>query len=448
MKKDKWMVLSVLTAMTMSSCTSGRYIMSVETISADSNGNNIRITYSDGETEMYSLGNISVRLDPNGGLLINQNSIGLTYGAPYELPTPDYEGRQFLGWYYEDTLIPTKGEAWTYCLGGTLVAEWYGVDNAGFIMSEYMYPQTEVKDTKLKSILTTIAGELPSSLNHQSWTSYEYYALYNQRDFMFYQDVVYEDCKYRGVYFTSYRITDCESFYLSTINSYQDDNGYFINNVYWFKWEPIEWKKVKDIDGNSILLSEKILDSQQFYKSADSGVLRERSPYDDPTKTESVYDNNYEYSDIREWLNNKFYEDAFSSAAKKSMESMVVNNSAYSTGYSTNEYACNNTSDKVFLLSTQDALNSYKNGLESWDSLYAYATDYAKCQGVESSYNEGSPYNGTSQWWLRSSYNEQSHFSQSIKSDAQQSSVYTWCYVTSLTSYGVRPAIKEFSIKS
>lgn len=53
MKKDKWMVLSVLMAMTMSSCTSGRYIMSVETISADSNGNNIRITYSDGETEMY-----------------------------------------------------------------------------------------------------------------------------------------------------------------------------------------------------------------------------------------------------------------------------------------------------------------------------------------------------------------------------------------------------------
>ncbi len=78
-----------------------------------------------------------VRFDFNGGEAKIEMELGngetvtvniyddmLTYGKAYELPVPSREGFVFDGWYYEDSLVPLKGEKWEYFEYITLEAKW------------------------------------------------------------------------------------------------------------------------------------------------------------------------------------------------------------------------------------------------------------------------------------------------------------------------------------
>lgn len=242
---------------------------------------------------------------------------------------------------------------------------------------------------------------------------------------MWYQDVSYTSEKYRGVYFTSYRPNSCGSS-TSTSDSYQYNNWYDTNTVYWFKWEPIEWKELSSSDDDKFLLTEKILDSQQYYHQASVKTKRNRAPYDSTTEA-SVYDSNYKYSDIRGWLNTDFYNSAFSTNIQSSIKTTEVDNSASSAGDSSNDYACENTNDKVFLLSRKEATNS-SYGLSSLSDRIAYATDYAKCQGA---YVYGR--DNLSDWWLRSPAGSSNAKVVEIDGDV---------YATNDTChYGIRPAL-------
>ena len=81
------------------------------------------------------------------------------------------------------------------------------------------------------------------------------------KDYMKYTDIVYDGSKYRGVYFSEYRpchIGDISS----AINSFQDENGYLINTIYWFKYEPILWRVLDPSTG--LIMTESILDSQAY----------------------------------------------------------------------------------------------------------------------------------------------------------------------------------------
>ncbi len=275
------------------------------------------------------------------------------------------------------------------------------------------YPQTEVtnendSDKSLRNSLNMDAG-VPSAGNAGKWTDYGYYISGSVQSYMWYIDVEYQGNRYRGVYFTSYR-PDCTTRSSSTSNSYQDDNGYYINTVYWFKWEPIEWRILEEKDGKAFLMSNIILDSQQYYHE------------DFSTRTingKTVYPNNYKESDIRAWLTGTFYETAFDEYAKAIIETTTVDNSAASsTASGNNFYACENTQDKVFLLSYKEVLNT-SYGFSSSDSTYDMArwlksTDYAKSQGVyvNTAYNSS---RGNGLWWLRSPYYADSHFNDSEK---------------------------------
>lgn len=65
--------------------------------------------------------------------------------------------------------------------------------------------------------------------------------------------------------------------------------------------------------------------------------------------------NNYKNSSIRKWLNGGFLNKAFSDDSL--IATTEVNNSTASTCQNTNPYVCENTNDKIFLLSRQDMLN-------------------------------------------------------------------------------------------
>jgi hypothetical protein len=291
------------------------------------------------------------------------------------------------------------------------------------------YPQSKVTDSALLTSLNSASGTLPTSANSQAWTSYGYYiSSSSATSYMWYIDLTNSNIgeKYRGVYFTSYR-PDYTAGTSSTANSYQRDNGYSTSNVYWFKYEPITWRVLDVQAGKALLMANLVLDSQDYHYS----IL---------TRTiggSTVYSNNYKESHIRSWLNDSFYNTAFSTEEKARIQTTTIDNSVASTGYSSNPYACANTIDKVFLLSYAEA-TSATYGLSTTTARQLAPSAYAKAQGV--SVNS---YNGFSAWWLRSPYDSGSYGALGVD---DYGDVYSDGYVNLdnlvyLTFNGVVPAL-------
>ena len=284
------------------------------------------------------------------------------------------------------------------------------------------YPQSKVTDSGLQDTLTAKAGTLPTSADAQAWTSYGYYENGSVSNYMWYIDVTEDGARYRGVYFTSYRPYWPSYSSSSSSNTYQDDNGYATGTVYWFKYEPIAWTVLSEGDGKAMLLCNMIIDSQQY-------------DYEDGT-----YSNNYAESTIRAWLNDEFYNTAFNDLQRSIILTTTVDNSAESTVHSSNPYACEDTEDKMFLLSYAEVTNS-AYGFASSAGTYDAArqkqpTDYAQAQGAYT--HSGGSYDGNGYWWLRSPFNYYSNSANGVYIDSDASrnaSAYT-------TYLGIVPALR------
>lgn len=180
-------------------------------------------------------------------------------------------------------------------------------------------------------------------------------------------------------------------------------------NTYYFKVETIIWRVLELNDGTYKLLSNMILDNTQFYTNYESRTINDVK----------IYPNNYEYSNIRAWLNgydgtsynvddytNKgFIDIAFTEEERKLINTKLVDNSLASTGYTTNQYVCNNTNDKIYLLSYTDATNSnygFSSSGNSSDTRYATVSDYARSKYCYCDMNTDLSYYGNGYWWLRS----------------------------------------------
>ncbi len=294
------------------------------------------------------------------------------------------------------------------------------------------YPQSEVKDSVLTGVLTTTAGTLPVDGNAYAWTSYGYYINgSNAIDYMWYQDVAYNGEEYRGVYFTSYRPNYTEDYDSSTTDSNQDDNGYYISEVYWFRYEPIQWRILTEEGGYATLLCEMIVDSQDYNYTYNRQTI----------DGETAYGNNYEQSTIRKWLNDTFYNTAFSALEQAIIQTVTVDNSATTTGDDNSIFACNDTEDKVWLLSYADLLNAkygFNTDKTKSDELKQKQTsDYAKCQGCVTS--TSASFGGNGLWWTRSPAYEMEKFVRYVYAGGNLSNSY---YCVDGTCIGVVPALK------
>ena len=173
--------------------------------------------------------------------------------------------------------------------------------------------------------------------------------------------------------------------------TFSNNSSVTSGNTYYFKVEPIRWRILSESDGKAFILCNRIIANKAY--DADN-------------------DNNYANSDIRAWLNDEFYKTAFGELQQAIIQTTEVDNSAQSTGYSYNPYACANTFDKVFLLSYREVTNS-DYGFQSNSSYntarYMLTSDYSRATGAQmntgtgSSYYEGYYGNGW-MWWLRSPY--------------------------------------------
>ncbi len=285
----------------------------------------------------------------------------------------------------------------------------------GDIIEFGSYPQTRVTDSTLLT-----------SLNSQTltWVSYGYYSgtgssgSQTQSDYMKYADITYGGNKYRAVKFTSYRpyYTTASS---SASNSNQDDNGYSTSTIYWFKYEPLEWRVLDPSTG--LLMCESIIDSQHFY----------------PNEEYPTWAN----SSVRTWLNGLFYSTAFTSTEQSSISSSTVS----TPDYNDNDGGVD-TTDKLFLLSREEVTTAsygFSSSTSTNDTARgAQGSDYAKCQGLYV-YNSVGEYYGNSNWWLRSPGYD-SYYASFVNFYGY---VDYFSYVC-LTFIGVRPAFRISNLSS
>ena len=275
------------------------------------------------------------------------------------------------------------------------------------------YPQTQVNayDTSTLSALNGQAGENPSNGKNGKWTSYKYYYAKllndgttessNEIDFMWYIDVTYNGERYRGVYFDKYRPSAAKGTdnvlkdgKTEQVTCSQTKNRYYVENVYWFKYEPILWKIIQNKDGKAQLLCMTAVDCQPYTLliKRDSTFLDDKERDDrynlcynvSPGVPEGTLGTDYEHSTVRDWLNGYFYEKAFNSAERSLVCDTEVDNVTGEVG--------KNTTDKLFIPSI--------NEVKEIGGLDRKASDYAKSQGTEMQYGGTYCYS----WYLRDAY--------------------------------------------
>ena len=128
----------------------------------------------------------------------------------------------------------------------------------------------------------------------------------------------------------------------------------------------------------------------------------------------------------------------FTQQEQQTLITLLVDNSAETTASSSNEYACENTYDKIYLLSFQDVINTSIGFSSKWSDYdparQAKVTDYAKATGAW--WNKAEDYLDNGEWWLRSPDN-------SVYGQARCVLYYgiaNYSYIVDYSAMGVRPA--------
>ncbi len=325
----------------------------------------------------------------NGGDAVS--SITGAYGDSVKLPSATKSNSFFVGWFTDSTL-ETKASVTT--MPGeniTLYAKWIEMYNVFEMNSiQYMYfgsyPQSVVSDSNLTTELDKLA----------TTNSRGYY-------------------EYNGNEYAKKKVSAYDSSY-----TYADGSSIGSDTTKYFKVEPILWRVLSsDSSGNYTLLADQIINAHcynEYYSSLQNGY----------------YANNYMNSKIRTWLNNDFLTSAFKTAENGAILTTDVDNSASTTNSSSNQYACDNTSDKVYLLSYQDYLNAdygFSTSTLTTSTRTCKPTDYALA-------NYCYQHNGSGSYWTRSPHSFSSGLAWYVSygGNLDYRNVYS-------ANHGVRPAL-------
>ena len=293
-------------------------------------------------------------------------------------------GYVFDGWYFNNELVSTSNP-----FSGTMPDNDYHLVAKFITQTQYnqqmgiiptvngttatygMYPQKVIKD---QTLIAQLNGLTSSSINgNNGW----YYWNNN-----YYAKAVAATESGNSVYF--------------------DDGGYISDGTtYWFKCEPLTWKVYETSGSYYSLICNTLVDVHWYYVEQKN------------TRTvngATVYQNNYMYSDIRAWLNgldgssyncgnftgtNSFIKHAFGLSSSY-LQTMTVDNSGSTSAAPTNQYACDNTSDKVTLPTSTEL------GGKFFSSIAQRPNDWCKVNGaLVGSYS----YNYQGNYWTRTPYN-------------------------------------------
>ena len=311
------------------------------------------------------------------------NSIKYTNDTPSKDPTDEYF-YVFAGWKDKDgTIIDLKTE----------------VPNRNYKLYAYFttqyYPKISIVDQNNDIIYTKYANldsnviskdKLEKEMQANYWDDEEnkevhYFTLGN--DIPTTETTITEDTTYHATVTTiSYekngiwpqtKVTDTElqgkinnatsTYTLGSSTYYVVDNKYYSKDGY-RKVEPIKWIILSgDFNSGATLISEKVLTKRAYFDYVAAG-------FDESYTTtgkggsrlidgNTVYHNNYKYSDIRAWLNGDFINNTFkddtllqTTEIDNSKNAFKTSNSTVSSDY--DNIVCENTNDKVWLLSYRE----------------------------------------------------------------------------------------------
>ena len=166
--------------------------------------------------------------------------------------------------------------------------------------------------------------------------------------------------------------------------TFSNNSSVTSGNTYYFKVEPIRWRILSESNGKAFIFCDSMLVNHYYHHTSSSTTI----------DGQTVYANNYANSDIRAWLNDEFYKTAFGDLQQALIQTTEVDNSAQSTDSSSNRYACENTFDKVFLLSYDEITDS--KYFASHSERIVELNDYALANGAWTNYE------GDFFYWLRS----------------------------------------------
>lgn len=235
-----------------------------------------------------------------------------------------------------------------------------------------------------------------------------------------------------GCYYTQVWSTPSDSTY-----TFSDKTTIKANTYYWFKVEPIRWQILKEEGGKALLLCDSIISATYYNKEQHvvGGMY--------------VPQSNYKESYIRSYLNN-FFKTAFTSSQQNMIQTTTVDNSVESTGNPNNAYACENTQDKVFLLSYAEVTGSeygfdYTFSVDAiMPRLQKKPSDYALALGANKYVYPTNPSrfddercDGYGDWWLRTPHWQYGDRAVPICSNG---AVGTWAYTKD--TLGVVPALQ------
>ena len=258
------------------------------------------------------------------------------------------------------------------------------------------WPQTLERDENVVAKLNEIAGTPPfprdNKGNPYNWESHE------GTTYMWQKIVIYNGTKYLGVQMNEYRASGIDALYDKITK-----NGYYRLNVYWFKYEPIKWRILTTSGNSAFIMSDIALDffSMQPDRKEENRDGLYASYNNSAGVPDGTYANNWEYSFIRSWLNETFYNEVFNDLQKEIIQTTHLDNSArscnpdeypkyygYAENAGKNKYAdqCKDTDDKIFLLSLRDitttAYGFNKDVLAEDPARNLKASDFAKFHGV------------------------------------------------------------------
>ncbi len=358
------------------------------------------------------------------------------FGSEVTLVAAPVSGFGFVGWYEGDKKIEEETDlTYSFVLPAqsrSVTAKYECIftrlEERSLLFGSY--PQSEVKEESVVNALNARAGDLPTVDHSGSWTSYDYYTDgSNETDFMWYKDLSFDGEKYRGVYFTAYRKRKTND---PGSGNAQSGNGYSVGTVYWFRFEPIKWRILSEHEGKVFVFCDGMIDSREFNALGGDSEFEHNGGVG--------YANNYALSDIRKWLNQTFYQTAFSDFQKAFIVRSTVDNSAKSANPNDfpnrffggdNVYAGGEVEDFVFLLSVQEVTNSDYGFSNAWSTTdparHLNGTDYSKAQGLDQALNS---------WWLRSPFSKQPQDAFCQHNDVLSDRDYVF-----LTYFGISPAL-------
>ena len=365
---------------------------------------NNRLTFETSSFSVFIIGenapdvyNYKITYNLDGGKFEDGVKVIDTYSNessfPITLPIPVKENYTFAGW---QNSYNVKISEITKKMRGdlNLIALWqeptYTISKGNVIFGNY--PQSLVADEDLIAKLNDITGvnnyEDLTDAKIEGWEYLDYRSHGELAKNISYKDITFEGETYRGIYIKYYtQIFSCLVNKSDLIN-YQEVYGYEKGNVYWFKFEPIQWVILKEDkeNGMAMLMSKLALDVKPFQGK----IIKNGNSYynhaDDAPEEIAAY--NWEYSYIRKWLNDTFYHTAFNDLQKEIIQMVTVDNSAYNGDLRLKDkspdedYYNPNTEDKIFLLSLQEFLTlpRFQHNLTKNDKYVEYA-DYYKAMG-------------------------------------------------------------------